>query len=217
MKVIGYVRVSTTDQADNGNGLEAQRAAIEAACRRKGWELVTVLEDKGLSGKSRKDRKALEAAVAMCRAGGADALVTAKLDRLSRSLVDFAALSEQAKREGWAIVVLDCDFDTTTPQGELMANMLACFAQFERRVIGQRTKDALAVKKAKGERIGGRPSSLPPRVVERIQREHAAGVSLGAIARGLNADAIPTGQGGKAWYASTVAAVLKRTETAEGA
>jgi DNA invertase Pin-like site-specific DNA recombinase len=213
VKVVGYIRVSTTDQADNGNGLEAQRAAIEAACVRKGWELVTVLEDRGLSGKSRKDRKALEAALAMCEAGAAQALVTAKLDRLSRSIIDFSTLMEQARRGGWAIVVLDCDFDMTTPQGELMANMLACFAQFERRVIGQRTKDALSVKKAKGERAGGRPSTLPDRVVERIQRQHAEGVALNAIAKGLNADAIPTGQGGAKWYASTVSAVLRRTST----
>lgn len=211
MKVAGYTRVSTSEQADNGNGLAAQRAAIEAACERKGWELVTVLEDRGLSGKSRKDRKALEAAVAMCEAGGASALVTAKLDRLSRSIIDFATLMEQARRGGWAIVVLDCDFDMTTPQGELMANMLAAFAQFERRVIGQRTKDALAVKKAKGERAGGRPSTLPANVVQRIQREAAAGKALNAIAKGLNADAIPTGQGGAKWYASTVSAVLRRT------
>lgn len=211
MKVVGYIRVSTTDQADNGNGLEAQRAAIQTACQRKGWELVTVLEDRGLSAKSRKDRKALEAALAMCEAGAAEALVTAKLDRLSRSIIDFATLMDQARKGGWAIVVLDCDFDMTTPQGELMSNMLACFAQFERRVIGQRTKDALAVKKAKGERAGGRPSSLPDRVVERIQREAAEGKALNAIAKGLNTDAIPTGQGGAKWYASSVSAVLRRT------
>lgn len=211
MKVVGYTRVSTSEQADNGNGLAAQRAAIEAACERKGWELVTVLEDRGLSGKSRKDRKALEAAVAMCEAGAVQALVTAKLDRLSRSIIDFATLMEQARKAGWAIVVLDCDFDMTTPQGELMANMLAAFAQFERRVIGQRTKDALAVKKARGERAGGRPSTLPAKVVQRIQREHAQGVALNAIAKGLNADAIPTGQGGAKWYASTVSAVLRRS------
>lgn len=210
MKVVGYTRVSTSDQADNGNGLAAQRAAIEAACARKGWKLVTILEDRGLSGKSRKDRKALEAAVAMCEAGAAQALVTAKLDRLSRSIIDFATLMEQARRAGWAIVVLDCDFDMTTPQGELMANMLAAFAQFERRVIGQRTKDALAVKKARGERAGGRPSTLPDRVVERIQREASEGKALNAIAKGLNADAIPTSQGGAKWYASSVSAVLRR-------
>lgn len=211
VRVVGYARVSTAEQATSGNGLDAQRAAIEAACQRKGWELVTVLEDRGLSGKSRKGRTALEAAIAMCEAGGAQALVAAKLDRLSRSLIDFAGLMEQARASGWGLCVLDCDFDTTTPQGELLANMLACFAQFERRCVSSRTKDALAAKRERGERVGGRPSTLPDRVVKRIQREAAAGTALNAIARGLNEDAIPTGQGGQRWYASTVRAVLRRT------
>lgn len=215
MKVVGYARVSTAEQGQSGNGLEAQRTAIEAACQRKGWELVTVLEDQQ-SGKSRKGRTALQAAVAMCEAGACDGLVTAKLDRLSRSLIDFAALMDEAGRGGWALVVLDCDFDTTTPQGELMANMLACFAHFERRVIGARTKDALAAKRERGERIGGRPSTLPDRVVKRIQREAAEGVALNAIARGLTEDAIPTGQGGKRWYASSVRAVLARVGPQRG-
>lgn len=216
MRVVGYTRVSTAEQASSGNGLEAQRAAIEAACERKGWELVTVLEDRGLSGKSRKGRTALEAAIALCEGGGADALMTAKLDRLSRSLIDFAALMDQARQNAWALVVLDCDFDTTTPQGELLANMLACFAQFERRCVSARTRDALAAKRERGERVGGRPSTLPDRVVRRIQREAAAGTALNAIARGLNEDAIPTGQGGQRWYASSVRAVLKRTSLQQG-
>jgi Resolvase, N terminal domain len=67
----------------------------------------------------------------------------AKLDRLSRSLLDFASLMEDARREGWALVILDLGIDTTTPSGEMIANVMATFAQFERRLIGQRTKDAL--------------------------------------------------------------------------
>jgi DNA invertase Pin-like site-specific DNA recombinase len=202
--------VSTADQAESGHGLAAQREAIEAEAKRKGWILVAILEDAGVSGKSTKGRKSLEAALAMIEAGGAEALVVAKLDRLSRSIVDFGVLVERAKANGWAIVLLDMAMDMTTPQGELMANMLVSFAQFERRLISQRTVDGLAAAKAAGVSVG-RPRNLPDRVVARIERERTAGASLGAIAKALNDDAIPTSQGGAKWHASTVRAVLART------
>ena len=167
-KVVGYVRVSTQEQADSGAGLAAQRAAIEAECRRRGWVLVALLEDAGVSAKSTKGREGLAAAKALILAGAAEALVVAKLDQLSRSMLDFSTLMEQAQSQGWAIVVLDCDFDMTTPTGELMANMLASLAQFERRIIGQRTKDGLAAKRAAGVRLG-RPSTTPEKVVARVE------------------------------------------------
>ena len=89
--------------------------------------------------------------------------MVAKLDRLSRSLLDFAALMEQARSSGWNLVALDLGVDTSTPAGEMMASVLATFAQFERRLIGQRTKDALAVKRAKASSSGVRVRSAPPR------------------------------------------------------
>jgi len=209
-KVVGYVRVSTQEQADSGAGLAAQRAAIEAECKRRGWVLVTILEDAGCSAKSTKNRPSLEAAITLIEAGGAEALVVAKLDRLSRSMLDFATLMDRAKNSGWAIVLLDVGFDMTTPNGELMVTMLAAFAQFERRLIGQRTKDGLAVKRAEGVQLG-RPRTMPEKVVARIKREHAAGKSLNSIAKRLNDDAIPTAQGGAQWHASTVKALLARS------
>jgi hypothetical protein len=99
------------------------------------------------------------------RASDAGALVVAKLDRLSRSMLDFTAVMAKATKQGWALVALDCAVDTTTAAGEAMANVLATFAQFERRLISQRTKEALAVKKAPGVRLG-RPLQLPEGVSE---------------------------------------------------
>ena len=90
-----------------------------------------------------------------------------------------------------------------------MANVLATFAQFERRLISQRTREALAIKKAQGVRIG-RPRTISLEVVERIKRERDGSKSLGAIAEGLNEDRVPTAQGGARWYGSTVRAVLTR-------
>jgi DNA invertase Pin-like site-specific DNA recombinase len=91
-----------------------------------------------------------------------------------------------------------------------MAHVLATFGQFERRLIGQRTKEALAAKKAAGVRLG-RPPMVPQSVVRRIQRQRSRGDSLRIIADGLNADRVPTAQGGLQWYAATVRHVLLRT------
>lgn len=206
-RVVGYVRVSTDEQAGSGLGLEAQRAAITAEVERRGWELVAIHEDAGASGKSLENRPALTEALVAVQSGQAGALVVAKLDRLSRSLLDFASLMEQSRRQGWALVALDLGVDTTTPAGEMVANVMATFAQFERRLIGERTKSALAVRKAQGVKLG-RPRTMPDEVVERILAERAAERSLTAIADGLTADGVPTAQGGARWYPSTVRAVV---------
>src|SRR5262245_51171587 len=112
--------------------------------------------------------------------------------------------------EHWALVALDVAVDTSTPSGEAMANMLATFSQFERRLISERTKEALAVKQADGVRLG-RPPTMPQAVVKRIQRQCARGDLLRKIAEDLNEDRVPTAQGGAHWYAATVRHVLLRT------
>jgi DNA invertase Pin-like site-specific DNA recombinase len=114
-----------------------------------------------------------------------------------------------AQKQNWAPVALDCAVDTSTPAGEAMAHVLATLGQFERRLIGQRTREALAAKKASGVRLG-RPPSVPQSVVRRIQRLRARGLSLRAIAE-LNESKVPTGQDGKRWYAATVRHILLRT------
>jgi DNA invertase Pin-like site-specific DNA recombinase len=206
MQVVGYVRVSTDEQGRSGAGLEAQRAAILAECKRRGWQLVGVIEDAGYSAKDLR-RPGVREALDTLERGDAGALVVAKLDRLSRSMLDFTALMARAQKESWALVALDCTVDTTTPAGEAMANVLATFAQFERRLIGQRTREALAKRREQGVRLG-RPRQLPKRVVERIVRQRESGKSLAGIAEKLNADRVPTAQGGRSWYPSTVRAVL---------
>jgi DNA invertase Pin-like site-specific DNA recombinase len=89
----------------------------------------------------------------------AKALVVAKLDRLSRSLVDFGSIMERARKKGWSLAALDLGVDTTTPAGEMIANAMATIAQFERHLIGERTKAALAVRKAQGAKLE-RPRAL---------------------------------------------------------
>jgi DNA invertase Pin-like site-specific DNA recombinase len=205
--IIAYVRVSTDEQATSGAGLEAQRAAILAEATRRGWTVVEVIEDAGYSGKSLK-RPGIVKALDALKHKRAETLVVAKLDRLSRSMLDFSGLMERAMKEHWALVALDVGVDTTTPQGEMHAGVLAVFSQFERRLIGQRTKEAMAVKRSEGVRLG-RPTTLTPDVVSRIRTERERGATLTAIAEGLNADAVPTAHGGVKWHPSTIAKVLR--------
>ncbi|HVE90925.1 MAG TPA: recombinase family protein [Actinomycetota bacterium] len=204
---IGYVRVSTGDQADSGAGLEAQRAVISGECLRRGWDLE-FCEDAAASARRLSRRPALAKALVQLDSGAADALVVSKLDRLSRSLLDFAGLMSRAQSRGWNLVALDLGIDLGTPAGEFMANVMASAAQWERRIIGQRTKDALAVKRAQGVKLG-RPPSIPPVVVTAISQRRDSGLSLRAIADELNAEAVATGHGGRRWYASTVRQVLR--------
>ena len=158
MRVVAYVRVSSEEQADSRAGLEAQRAAIRRECERRGWELVEVIEDAGYSAKDLR-RPGVRAALDELERGKGDALVVAKLDRLSRSMLDFTVLMAKAQKEGWALVALDCAVDTTTPAGRMMMQMLGSFAEFERSMIRERTRAGLAAAKDNG-RIGGRPRSL---------------------------------------------------------
>jgi DNA invertase Pin-like site-specific DNA recombinase len=118
---------------------------------------------------------------------------------------------DQAQQQGWALVALDCQIDTSTPAGEAMAHMLGTFGQFERRLIGQRTREALAQKRAQGVRLG-RPRQLPEKVRRRIKRRHMAGQTLTRIADELNRDGVPTAHGGARWWPATVRAVLLADE-----
>jgi DNA invertase Pin-like site-specific DNA recombinase len=213
-RVIGYSRVSTHEQADSGAGLAAQRAAIESEASRRGWELVRIEQDAGVSGRSMAGRPALARAIAAIEAGQADALVVAKLDRLSRSLLDFASLMERSRKRGWELVALDLGVDSSTASGEMMAGVLALFAQFERRLIGQRTREALAMKRAGGVRLG-RPPSVPEDVVRRIVAARRAGRTLTAIAQDLTREGVATAQGGRRWWPATVRAIQLAAERSE--
>jgi DNA invertase Pin-like site-specific DNA recombinase len=152
----------------------------------------------------------MESALAALRSGDADTLIVAKLDRLSRSVFDFAGLIREAQKSGWNIVVLDLGLDLATAQGRFTAHVLSAMAELERELIGQRTKEALAVKRAQGVRLG-RPSMTRPEVVARIMHMHEAGrETFSAIAASLSRDNVPTPNGGKAWYPSTVARIVAR-------
>jgi len=199
-RALGYIRVSTEDQATNGHGLDAQHDAITAHADRRGWP-VTILADEGRSGS--QVNPGLRDCLDQLRAGRADALIVAKLDRLARSVAHAADILNAAKTQGWNLIICDLGVDLGTPQGRAMANMLATFAEFERDMISVRTKEGLAAAKAKGKPIG-RPRLAPSDVVDRIVTDRESGQSFDAIARDLAGGGVLSPQGRPTWQASTV-------------
>jgi DNA invertase Pin-like site-specific DNA recombinase len=152
------------------------------------------------------NRKGLVRALEALDRGEADVLVASKVDRVARSTSDFSALLDRADRRGWKVCVLDVDVDTTTAAGRLVVDVVAAAAQFESKRIGERVKDAHAVRKAQGKRAGQAPI-LPDDIRQRIYGEHAAGKSFSAIARDLNTEGVPTAKSGR-WWPYTISQVV---------
>lgn len=209
MRAVGYARVSTDSQGANGLGMQAQRECIVRECARRGWQLVTTCSDVA-SGASRGGRDGLDTALATLEAGEADVLVVCKLDRLARSLVDFATLLERFRAAGWQLVVLDLGVDMTTPAGEMVASVMAALAQWERRMIAQRTKDALAERKRQGLPVGAPKSAAmrDPKTLALVKELRARRMSLRAIAAELTRRGVPAPAGGSWNHESVRQAVL---------
>jgi DNA invertase Pin-like site-specific DNA recombinase len=133
------------------------------------------------------------------------------MDRLARSVSNAAEILDAARTQGWDLIICDLGVDLSTPTGEAMANMLATFAQLERRMISQRTKEGLAAAKAKGKRIG-RPRIATATAVDRILIARESGQSFDAIARALTEDAILSPAGRPMWQPSTVRRICKAAQ-----
>ena len=201
MRVIGYMRVSTDEQGDSRAGLEAQEAVIRAEVAHRGWELVDLRYDIG-SGKSLRRRDRLGGTLRDLAAGNAEMLVVAKLDRLSRSMLDFAGIMELAAKEGWALSILDLSVDTTTTNGKMIMHVMIALAQWERELIGDRTRAALNAVRSRGTKLG-RKSGVDDETRRLIRALRLSGLSWQKVANALEGQGVPTGQGGQ-WHAATV-------------
>ncbi|WAH96331.1 recombinase family protein [Arthrobacter sp. MMS18-M83] len=143
---------------------ELQVATLSAESEGRGWDLVAKT-DEGYSAKN-TDCSALQEALTMLNTGKAQILMAVRLDRVSRSVGDFSGIMPMADRKHWSIALLDLSSDTSTVTGGMLANVLASMAEFERGMIRQRTKEALAeVAKEKARRPAPhpRPPAGPPR------------------------------------------------------
>lgn len=214
MKVIGYTRVSTTEQARDGWTLAQQRADIEAECERRGWELVEVIEDAGFSG-TNQERPGLQRALRLLRTRRAQAVVVARLDRLARSTQHLCEYIVLCKKQRWSMVALDVALDTTTANGRFMVRVLAAVAEWESEMNSERVRQGMAeaasTYRANGEDVPwGFKRQVPDGVVERICAERAEGRSFRQIALALTDDSIPTPTGGDVWQHSTVRRIAQQ-------
>jgi len=204
-KAIGYIRVSTNRQAENGYGLEAQRDQVQQFCDRNGLELIALIPDV-MSGKRTEKLYGRIAAITAIRTGMANVLVVNALDRSSRSMADGAKLVADAKAEGWRIVGLDgTDTDTVS---QLTAHARLLVAEEERELISKRTKQGLIKARQRGRELGRR-SEIAPEVVQRIVRLHGDGLGTKAIAKELTESGV-SAPIATAWSYSTVRRVLER-------
>lgn len=216
--VIGYVRVSSEEQAASGLSLESQRERIRAYCVARGWELADIVTDAGWSA-STLERPGMELVRRLMREKLVDAVVAVKLDRLTRSVRDLHELLALSTDTGVGLVSVTENMDTTSAAGRLMLNMLAAMAEWEREVIAERTVAALAVKKARGERVS-RYATMGQEDGERGEHERAAlelvhgilaggGASLRSIASQL-AERGYRNRAGKPYHASAVQRMVER-------
>lgn len=231
-RVIGYVRVSTEGQAESGLSLAAQRSKLEAYATAMDLELVGIEADEGVSAKT-LDRPALQRALSRLADGQADALLVAKLDRLTRSVRDLGDLVEKYFAGGrWSLLSVADSIDTQTAAGRLVLNVLGAVSQWEREAIGERTREALGEVKRQGVRLGGealgwkRTTETDPRgrravleddeeraTLNRILFLRGDGCSFQAIADQLEAEGRATKRGGR-WYPATIRKVVGRAALA---
>src|SRR5277367_71110 len=153
MKAIGYVRVSTDRQAELGISLEAQEAKIRAMATVQGADLVEVIVDGGESAKS-LNRPGLQRLLDRVNAGKIEAVIVAKLDRLTRSVKDLCGLLELFEKRKVALISVAESLDTGSAAGRLVITIMGAVSQWEREAIGERTRDALRHKRGQGQRVG---------------------------------------------------------------
>ena len=223
MRTVAYIRVSTAQQADHGVSLAAQRAKVEAYASLYDLELVEVIADAGVSAKT-LDRDGLTRALGMLTSGEADGLLVVKLDRLTRSVRDLDSLiSRFFSGDRWSLMSVSEQIDTRTAAGRLVLNVLAAVSQWEREAIGERTKAAMAHKKANREYTGGRvpfgwtladdgirllADEAEQAVMTYAHELRASGLSLRAVgARLIARGMLPRGRANK-WSAQNVKNLL---------
>ncbi len=221
MKTIGYVRVSTDRQADQGVSLEAQEAKIRAMATVRGCELDRVLVDGWESAKD-LNRPGMQQLLELANAGKIDAVIVAKLDRLTRSVKDLCGLLELFEKRKVALISVAESLDTGSAAGRLVITIMGAVSQWEREAIGERTRDALRHKRSQGRRVGniafgsrlaadGEHLETEPdeqAALAEIRRLRTEGATLRGIATALNRRDYRTRRG-TPWRLESVARVIK--------
>ena len=185
MKAIGYIRVSTEQQASEGISLENQKDQIEKYCRYKGFELTGIIEDAGISGGINKARPGFISLLDKVEAGEAGTVVLYSLERLSRDMLTLLALERLLDEYNIDLHTIEGQVDTSTPDGFMSFAMRAFMGEMERRQVKHRTKKAMQYKKQAGQVVGSIPYGYR-RAGDRLEPEGTEAGTVG-IAQGLYA------------------------------
>jgi site-specific DNA recombinase len=220
MRAAGYVRVSTVEQAENGLNLREDRERIREKCEAEGWELIEVFEDAGMQGDD-PDRPGL--AALLDSLAGVDVVVLRSIERLARDPMILGLATNTFRAAGVRVEsFVTGPIDIETPQGEFTSSLFAAIGKFEKRLTGQRVKQAMAARVRSGDLPGGHAPfgyawaekrlAIDPRaaqIVRRIFGEYATGVGQRGIVRALNEDGVPSATGGR-WTQSAISRTLAR-------
>lgn len=222
-RAVGYIRVSTAGQAEEGVSLELQRGKIAAFCELHGLALSETIEDAGESAKS-LSRPGVQRVLQLVRSRQVDAVVIYKLDRLFRNTQDALNTSQEFEQKGVALCSISEQLDTSTPMGKFFFTITAAYAEMERALIAERTRAGLAQVRKEGRQVGrstpygynlvdGRlvPNAGEQDVIATVNRLYAEGQGTRRIAAALNAQGITTKEG-KAWNPVQVQRLLQRAE-----
>ena len=219
-KAVAYVRVSTGKQ---DLSMDAQEERIRLYCKLNHLDLVEVIRERGVTAKIKLNKRPEGSRLAKLTAAGVCHIVALKLDRLFRNAVDALSHVEEWERAGIALHLVDMggqSVNTASSMGKMLITMLAGFAEFERNMIAERTTAALAYKKARREVFNHLPfgfnakdGALAPdpkeqAVIARMATLRKEGTSYNVIANVLNADKVPTKQGG-IWRSQTVKNIIQ--------
>jgi len=226
MRVVAYLRVSTDEQTESGLGLAAQADQCRGFVERQGGSLVGPFADEGVSGATGLDKRP-NLLVAIAELSKGDALLVAKRDRLGRDPIAIAMIEAAVRRKGARVVsVAGEGTDSDSPTDVLMRRIVDAFAEYERLVIGARTKAALQAKIRRGERCGTVrygfdlgadcvtliQNGAEQAVIRGIIENRELGASLREIASDLNRRGVPT-RNGRPWRHTTIQRILERKET----
>jgi len=219
-RAVGYVRVSTEDQAREGISLDNQRDKIKAYAILKEFELVNIIEDKGISAKN-LSRPGIKEILDIVRKKDVEAIITYKLDRMFRSTVDALETTKQFNKMGIAFHSIQETIDTQSAMGKFFFTLTAAIAEMERGIVSERTRSALKYKKSRNEKTGGitpfgycvnKNGQLfadknEQKIIKKILRLHNKGWNYSMIARKLNSLGHKTKQN-KSWYPQSIKNVV---------
>lgn len=222
MKAIGYIRVSTEDQAREGVSLKNQRAKIQAYAQLKDLDLLDIIEDAAISAKN-LNRPGAQEVLRLAKAGAIDAVIVFKLDRMFRSTVDALETTRHFDKWGIAFHSINENLDTKSAMGKFFFTLTAAIAEMERGIVSERTKAALQHKRSIGEKTGGdvpfgyqanngnlTEDRQEQRIIKLINKLKAAGNSLRQIGYELRKRGYKSKTGKTTWNPKTIAQILRR-------